>query len=164
MIAESKIAITLQTSVRSYRGRSHSLWYCDPFVESEFSWYEVAFMRHAFGGQPEIVPFALSADEARIVFEPVMGNTQIVWPFQEIDRSDPMEFLGRWLGWFAQAAAATLQQPMSTALKTFRDWGATTPDAVVPERRARCASSWDVRRAAGCGVRHRCDRADACRR
>jgi eukaryotic-like serine/threonine-protein kinase len=112
VISESKIAITLQTSVRGYRGRSHSLWYCDPFVESEFDWYEVAFMGQAFREQPDIVPFALSADKARIAFEPVMGNMQIAWPFQEIDRSDPTEFLGRWLGWFAQAAAGTLQRPM----------------------------------------------------
>jgi eukaryotic-like serine/threonine-protein kinase len=112
VISESKIAVTMQASVRGYRGRSHSLWYCDPFVEGEFAWYELAFMNQAFGGQPEIVPFALPAREARIAFEPVVGTTQIAWPFQEIDRSNPTEFLGRWLGWFAQAATGAFQQPM----------------------------------------------------
>jgi hypothetical protein len=104
-------------------GRSHSLWYCDPFVEGEFSWYELAFMNHAFGGQPDIVPFALPAREARIACEPVVGTMQIPWPFQEIDRSDPTEFLGRWLGWFAQTAAGTLQQPsMLPERQTDRTW------------------------------------------
>jgi serine/threonine-protein kinase len=123
VISESKIAITQQTNVRGYHGRTHSLWYCDPFVENEFGWYEVAFMQHAFGGQPSIVPFALSASEARIAFEPVMGTTQIAWPLQVIDRSEPIEFLSRWLGWFAQAAAGTLQQPMMLPEKTSnRQW------------------------------------------
>jgi serine/threonine protein kinase len=112
VISESKIAITSQTNVRGYRGRSHSLWYCDPFVESEYGWYEVAFMSHAFGEQPDVVPFALSTDQARMAFEPVMGTIQIAWPLQQIDRSDPAEFLGRWLGWYAQAVDGKLQQPM----------------------------------------------------
>jgi hypothetical protein len=112
VISESAITVTTPTSVHGYRGRSHSLWYCDPFVEGEFGWYELAFMESAFSSQPQVVPFALSANEARVAFEPVMGTTQLAWPFTEIDRSDPTEFLGRWLAWFAQAATGTLQQPM----------------------------------------------------
>lgn len=112
VVSESKIAVTPQVSVRGYRGRSHSLWYCDPFVEGEFGWYETAFMENAFGNQPDVVPFALSAGAARMAFEPVMGTVQLAWPLEEIDRSDPAEFLSRWLGWFAQAVAGTLQQPM----------------------------------------------------
>jgi len=112
VISESKITTIQQNSVRGYRGRSHSLWYCNPYAEDEFSWYEIAFMQHAFGSQPDVVPFALPADKARIAFEPIVGTIQIAWGFPEIDRSDPTEFLSRWLGWFAQAAAGTLQQPM----------------------------------------------------
>lgn len=123
VVSESKIAVTPQASVRGYKGRSHSLWYCDPFIEGEFDWYETAFMESAFSTQPDVVPFALSADQARIAFEPVMGTTQLAWPLDEIDRSDPTEFLSRWLGWFAQAVAGTLQQPMMLPERqTTRTW------------------------------------------
>jgi eukaryotic-like serine/threonine-protein kinase len=123
VVSEAKISVTMQTSVRGYRGRSHSLWYCDPFAESQFGWYEVAFMDHAFASQPEIVPFALPANSARMAFEPVIGTIQIAWPLQEIDRSDPTEFLSRWLSWFAQGAAGTLQQPMMLPERTSnRQW------------------------------------------
>lgn len=111
VISESTITVTTGKSVRGYRGRSHSLWYCNPYVEGEFGWYETAFMNHAFGSQPDIVPFALSAGNARSALEQGIGNVQVAWPFQEIDRSDPTEFLSRWLGWFAQGAEWTLQQP-----------------------------------------------------
>lgn len=123
VVSESKIAVTSQNSVRGYRGRSHSLWYCDPFVEGEFGWYETAFMEFAFNQQPDVVPYALSADAARMAFEPVIGTVQLAWPLEEIDRSDPTEFLSRWLGWFAQAVAGTLQQPTMLPEKSSnRKW------------------------------------------
>jgi hypothetical protein len=62
--------------------------------------------------RPVMEPFSLAVRETRDIFSPVMGTSQIPWPVEEIDRSDLSEFLGRWIGWFADAASGTLCRPM----------------------------------------------------
>ncbi|MDC8980501.1 serine/threonine-protein kinase [Mycobacterium marinum] len=112
VISESQIVVTTVRPVRGYQGRSHSLWFCDAHEEGRFAWYELAFMRFAGGAShPVMEPYSLSALNSRICFQNVMGTEQIAWPVEEIDRFDLSEFLGRWLGWFAQAAAGTLSRP-----------------------------------------------------
>jgi hypothetical protein len=92
-------------------GRAHSLWYCDARVVGEFSWYELSFMSSPFGGQPTVVPYSLEPESAGIAFSNVMGTQQLAWPVSIVDRDDPSEFVDRWLGWFAAAAASTLEMP-----------------------------------------------------
>jgi hypothetical protein len=113
VISESVITLTLPNPVHGWRGRTHSLRYCDAHEEGRFAWYELAFMQFAMGGcQPPIEPYALSAYAALPVFSPGIGTAQLGWPVDEIDRSDLSEFLGRWSGWFADAAAGRLSRPM----------------------------------------------------
>ena len=112
VISESVITLALPGSVHGWRGRSHSLWYCDAHEEGRFAWYELAFRELAMGGyQPPVEPYALSAKVALDVFSPGLVRSQLGWPVEEIDRSDPSVFLGRWLGWFADASAGTLSRP-----------------------------------------------------
>ena len=54
-------ALSLSISAKRYgcEGRSHSLWYCDPFEEDRFGWYEVAFMHSPlFQRTSSMAPFA----------------------------------------------------------------------------------------------------------
>ncbi|WP_254902512.1 protein kinase domain-containing protein [Mycobacterium simiae] len=112
VVSEAIITVNLAgDGVRGWRGRSHSLWFCDAKEEDQFAWHELAFMSSPFGGQPAVVPFPLSAAEGRVAFEPVIGSTQLAWPLEKIDRGDLTALLGRWLGWFAEAAKGRLQQP-----------------------------------------------------
>jgi serine/threonine-protein kinase len=102
----------MQRPIRNWQGRSHSLWFCDPHEEGRFGWYELAFMEFAAGTyHPVMEPFSLAARSAHDVFLHVIGTQQLAWPIEEIDRSDLSEFLGRSLGWFADAAACTLSRP-----------------------------------------------------
>ncbi len=111
VISEAVITVNPVQSVRGYAGRTHSLWFCDAFNEGQFAWYELAFMEFAFKPQPARVPFALAARIARDAFTKVIGTAQLAWPLDELNRSDLDDFLDRWLGWFASAAAGELQQP-----------------------------------------------------
>jgi len=113
VISESVITLSLPSAERSgWRGRSHSLWYCDAHEEGRFAWYELAFMEMALRGyRPPNEPYAQSANAAQGVFSPGIIGMQLGWPVEEIDRSDLSEFLGRWLDWFADATAGRLQRP-----------------------------------------------------
>jgi eukaryotic-like serine/threonine-protein kinase len=35
----------------------------------------------------------------------------LAWPVEELDRSNPTEFIDRWIGWFADAAIGELHHP-----------------------------------------------------
>lgn len=111
VISESVITVKRPRATRDgWAGRSHSLWFCDAKEKNRFAWYELAFWG---GGHPSIEPNAASsAEQTQIVFQPVMGGLQLAWPFTELERSDLSEFVGRWLGWFGDAATGSLQRPM----------------------------------------------------
>jgi serine/threonine-protein kinase len=113
VISESQITVAMQRPVNDWQGRSHSLWFCDAHEEGRFAWYELAFRDWHPGDEnrTRIEPFSLSAHEARMAFRQIIGEQQLAWPVEEIDRSDLNEFLGRWLGWFADAAGGTLSRP-----------------------------------------------------
>lgn len=112
VISESAIAVTRPLPTPDgWRGRSHSLWFCDATEENRFAWHELAFWDGAFGGHPSMEPFAGSAAGHHVAFQPVMGRRALAWPVTELDRSDLSEFVGRWLGWFGDAASGRLQRP-----------------------------------------------------
>ncbi|KQY23268.1 hypothetical protein ASD16_11985 [Cellulomonas sp. Root485] len=111
VIATAALTVHRQQQSRGWLGRSHSLWYCDAQVSGEFSWYELAFMSSAFGVQPTVVPYSLDPQSAGIAFSNVTGTEQLAWPVAKIDRDDPREFVDRWIGWLASAAAGSLQMP-----------------------------------------------------
>lgn len=118
VIAESVITVALPNPVHGWQGRSHSLWYCDAHQEGRFAWHELAFMEMALRGYvPQIDPYAQSANAAQGVFSPGITGMQLGWPVEEIDRSDLSEFLGRWLDWFADAAAGRLSRPFQVPEK-----------------------------------------------
>ncbi|WP_247600182.1 serine/threonine-protein kinase [Mycobacterium intracellulare] len=111
VIAESVIAVTRPQQARDgWAGRSHSLWFCDAKEENLFEWYELAFWDGPYS-HPTMEPFAGSAAGNHIAFEPVMAKRALAWPITVLDRSDLSEFIGRWLGWFGDAARGRLERP-----------------------------------------------------
>ena len=57
VVAHTKISVSRPADRSGYRGRSHSLWYCDAQEQGVFRWFETAFME-TFGAN---IPFASSA-------------------------------------------------------------------------------------------------------
>lgn len=106
-------ALTLLVSGRQgYRGRSHSLWYCDLEAESRNSWYEMAFMHQPLtGAVSDIVPFPQSPAEGAIAFAPMVGTTQLAWTPQRVVPGELDEFITRWGNWLAAAYEGNWAHP-----------------------------------------------------
>jgi hypothetical protein len=127
VIAHATLSLSSRANNHGYEGRSHSLWYCDPFEENRFGWYEIAFM-HSPGLQQtsSIAPFALppGPDAARTLL-PGMDVMQLAWPFTRLTVGDLAGFIGRWAEWLAAASAGEWNQPSSMPETTIpRDWRA----------------------------------------
>ena len=111
VIADATISVRASSKNRGgLSGRAHSLWYCDAHEKGAFAWYETSFMSPPFGGS-SMEPYSRSPQEAGIAFQNIIGTIQLAWPFEELDRSDPAEFLSRWISWFADAAEGHLTTP-----------------------------------------------------
>ena len=114
IIAYTYINLFVGLEQHGYKGRSHSLWYCDAQDAGVFRWYETAFMINPFNlvGQLRFVPFALDPGrEAYGALYPGTTHHQVAWPFTPIDQGDEEYFVERWIGWFAEAAQALLRHP-----------------------------------------------------
>lgn len=116
IIAFSEITIKVAQDYAGYRGRSHSLWYCDAQEEGRFRWFETAFMVHPLISRRsrQFAPFALEPGRAAFsALSRVMDEYEVAWPFTGIDLGDEENFLERWMGWFADGAQGLLQRPQS---------------------------------------------------
>jgi serine/threonine protein kinase len=124
VIAYTTISVVTERNSHGYEGRSHSLWFCDAQELGRYSWYEVAFMGNPLAGRiGGDDPHSLSPQEASVALGGVTGTAQVAWPFTEIDRADPTDFVDRWTGWFADAADKKLQRPSSMPEKpTAGSW------------------------------------------
>lgn len=122
VVSESVITLTLQNPIQGWRGRSHSLWFCNAVDEGRFAWYEHAFTTLALGGggREQIDPFALDSIDAGPVFASGLIRMQRSRNFEEVDRSDPSAFVNRWLGWFGRAAQGQLQPSLITPEQPVR--------------------------------------------
>ena len=110
IVAYSKIRVASVPSRLGYKGRSHSLWYCDAQEPGVFRWYETAFM--TLFSVASLEPYALNPDQdACHVLTQGLGGRQVAWPFTPIDQGSEDDFIERWLGWFADAAEGLLHRP-----------------------------------------------------
>jgi len=101
VVSYSAISINIPAGSDGYKGRSHSLWYCDAQQAGEYGWYETAFMISPF--KPHFStqdPFALNPGrEASEAVRPGMSiNVQVAWPFTPLHAAELEEFIGRWAG------------------------------------------------------------------
>jgi serine/threonine-protein kinase len=113
VIAYADIAVDFGRRGRNgWIGRSHSLWYCDAQEQGRYAWYELAFMNSALSDSRSAhEPYSCSPHESEYALRNVIGGKQIAWPVSEIDRADPIEFIDRWIEWFADAATGKLRRP-----------------------------------------------------
>lgn len=110
IIGYAQISVSMPRDRHGYKGRAHSLWYCDAQNEGRFRWYEVAF--YLYLKRTSICPFALGPQhEAYEALAPITGVHQIARPLTPVDQGDEPEFVQRWLTWFAQAARQELSSP-----------------------------------------------------
>jgi hypothetical protein len=126
VIAHSTLSLAIPTTRHGYEGRSHSLWYCDPFEADRFGWYELAFMFHAYTRRVSATaPFALlPGPEAGSAFTPGMGLHQLAWPLARLTFGDHLDdFINRWGGWLAAAYGGELGHPSLMPEVTIeRNW------------------------------------------
>ncbi|MEV7925970.1 serine/threonine-protein kinase [Kitasatospora sp. NPDC088779] len=94
-----------------YRGRSHSLWYCNA-RGGRYRWFETAFMTFPTINQhPRTEPYALRPDVgARRAFE-TTDLHQVAVPFRPLDATDLDAFVDRWATLLAAAYDGTLTFP-----------------------------------------------------
>lgn len=112
IVTYSKISVSSVPSQRGYKGRSHSLWYCDAQEPGTFRWYETAFMELVPTQSMRVDPFALNpGQDSYLALSNVTDLYQLAWPFTPIDQGGEDEFIERWLGWFADAAEGSLHRP-----------------------------------------------------
>ena len=110
IVAFSKIAVTSVPNRHGYRGRSHSLWFCDAQEPGAFRWYETAFMD--LFSEAGVGPFALPpGQDAYEALSRAFTGSQVAWPFTPFDQGAEDDFLERWMGWFADAAEGLLHRP-----------------------------------------------------
>ncbi|MBR7838597.1 serine/threonine protein kinase [Actinospica durhamensis] len=120
VIARATVLLSFANGRHGYKGRSHSLWYCDAQSAGEYYWYETAFMHTPYPGfamsstLEDIDPFSLDpGTDAWAAINPGIARTQLAWPFNRIEPTAPDEFITRWGNWLAAAAAAQLTHPSS---------------------------------------------------
>ncbi|MGJ6121149.1 serine/threonine-protein kinase [Mycolicibacterium sp. Y3] len=111
VVSESQMTVTKPGANVRWVGRSHSFWFCDAVEENHFTWCEVTFMETG-PRVASVEPFSMSALHNGDAFNPkVIGLAQVARDFEELNRSDLSGFVGRWLGWFAEAATGELDRP-----------------------------------------------------
>lgn len=115
VVAHTTIGVRIPPDRFQYEGRSHSLWFCDAQVADEFHWYETAFMVHPLvGKRGRQNPFALPpGGDAGGALSPGMAEYQVAWPFTVIESGYDIDFLERWMDWFAKAAQGNLENSSS---------------------------------------------------
>lgn len=113
VIAHSALSIQIPRNRYGYEGRSHSLWYCDAREPGRYQWFETAFMiSPLIPRQSSRNPYALDpGEDAAKAVGPGMAELQVAWPFTIVSIGDLDDFIGRWAGWFADAAQGQLNQP-----------------------------------------------------
>jgi eukaryotic-like serine/threonine-protein kinase len=115
VLAYATIAVLVPRTGSDWEGRSHSLWFCDSQELGVYRWYELGFMTNPFVGRQFLQrPAAMEPGEnsGKALWQGV-AEYQLAYGFIPIDQGDEDAFFDRWLQWFADAAAGTLQPPSS---------------------------------------------------
>ena len=113
VVAQAAVGITIPQDRYGYKGRLHSLWYCDAEETGTFRWYETGFMvSPIIPRDTEFYPVAFEPGEnAGKALSNAMAEWQVAWPFTAIDQGNEADFIERWLDWFGSAAAGQLSRP-----------------------------------------------------
>ena len=113
VVAYSAIAVTQSANARGYRGRQHSLYYCDFAQEWQFAWYELGFMWHAFMSPSDRSYFPIAippGNEAAGALGKTSSPFQLALAFQELRVGETDSFNDKWMGYLAQASLQELTE------------------------------------------------------
>ncbi len=124
VVAQASLTLKLPQNYHGYAGRSHSLWFCDPFEQGAFGWFEVSFMISALMARSTSAePFALDPGEAAAkALWNGMAEYQAAWPFTPLVIGELDEFIDRWAAWLAQASTGALQHPSTMPERPSNNW------------------------------------------
>jgi hypothetical protein len=113
VVAFSELDLSIPPDPYGYGGREHSLWFGDVQQQGAYCWFETAFMfMPLIQRRARQEPFALNpGDEASEALGSGVGAFQLARPFVPLVVGELDEFVGRWAGWFAQAAQGQLAHP-----------------------------------------------------
>jgi serine/threonine-protein kinase len=110
-----------------YKGRSHSLWYCNAKEEGRYQCFETAFMVSRVGADPSLhyqwagemdrrfneVPFSLDPGQESIqALSADPSIFEVAWPFTVVSIGELDEFIDRWASWLANASEGRLDRPL----------------------------------------------------
>ncbi len=124
VVACTDMELSVPPDTYGYEGRSHALWFCDAQEAGMYSWFETAFMiQPLMARQANRDPFSLRPGaEAGEAIGPGVGVYQVAWPFTKLDDESVEAFIGRWAGWFADAANGHLHRPSLPEGTTQGSW------------------------------------------
>jgi eukaryotic-like serine/threonine-protein kinase len=113
VVCHSALNLKIPEDRNQYEGRSHSLWFCDAQVETEYAWFETAFMVMALiARRRRQDPFALDpGEESAKALWMGMAEYQVAWPFTPLVVGELAELVDRRAGWFADGAEGRLADP-----------------------------------------------------
>lgn len=113
VISFASISIIIPENRLGYRGRSHSLWYCDLQEPDVYKWYEIAFMPVDFWiAQINECPFSLDPGPlAAQAIGPAMAELQLARNPKGLNPKRTKRFIERWAGWLADGARGKLDWP-----------------------------------------------------
>lgn len=113
VIAYARIGVSVNAPNSTYKGRSHSLWYCDVQESGVFRWYETAFRSSGLSRVPRTTePFDLPPNrDSFLAHSNVMHTVDVAMPFVAIDQGGEDDFIDRWIGWFASGVQGQLREP-----------------------------------------------------
>jgi len=117
VLAYTTIKLSIPRNYQGYRGRSHSLWFCNLTDRAAYAWYELAFMDSGtrYQGRQDEVPFA--ENPGRGAYDALNARLMSVLhparrPYR-LNIGDLESFVERWGKWFGEAASSRLQYPDS---------------------------------------------------
>ncbi len=128
IVQSAYVLVDDKDAPNAYRGRAHSLWFCDVEEPGCYRWYELGFA----GGDPGRRLLFHSRYKSRSgIFRPysmtptIMSDEMLVehhqvvgaWPFARVEID---EFVDRWIQWFAEASRGVLSPPPVKRGKHYR--------------------------------------------
>ena len=114
VVGYAYLSITQPEGALNYKGRSHSIWFCDAEESGRFKWFETAFMLSPWSRKRSLkAPFDMDpCKEASEAFGMVIGKPfEVAWPFTPLVVGELDDFIDRWAGWFADAVQGNLYRP-----------------------------------------------------
>lgn len=111
--AYADISVTSSRDQFGYKGRSHSLWFCNATSSDEYGWHEVAFMISPFiQKRYSIDPFTLPPGrDSGVALSNITGSHQVAVPLKRISSENSHQFIEWWAMYLAASSENGCRMP-----------------------------------------------------